>query len=358
MCGAMLQWAFNEFSTVLFLYFSLSLLMGLSMNASVTRHRRQAFTLVELLVVIAIIGVLVALLLPAVQAAREAARRSQCGNNMKQIGLAMHNYHDTLSTFPAGAFNLREAWPSNGTNWRTLILPYIEQNNLYDNLSFTDTSHFMAGGAAGGNALLGNEALDNLVLDAYRCPSTVLEEIGGHNNTKAMNACYVGIQGAARPVPGDNPDIGTKDCGQGWSCNNGILAANQAFRMASITDGTSNTMIVAEQSALVGGVNRTSNYYGAWYGSRHSKPVDSPLGCGDLWQTGTTCVRFAPNSQVVQTGATDTMYRNNTHINSLHPGGIMAANADGSIKFIPETIDFLTLKRLACRYDGQPLGSY
>ena len=94
--------------------------------------RRRGFTLVELLVVIAIIGILVALLLPAVQAAREAARRMSCSNNLKQLALAMHNYHDVHKTFPLGSYNLREAWPSNGSNWRSLILPYIEQQNAND----------------------------------------------------------------------------------------------------------------------------------------------------------------------------------------------------------------------------------
>jgi prepilin-type N-terminal cleavage/methylation domain-containing protein len=317
--------------------------------------RRRGFTLVELLVVIAIIGVLVALLLPAVQAAREAARRTQCVNNLKQIGLALHNYHDTYGTFPYGSFNLREAWPSSGTNWRALILPFVEQQTIHDQLTFSSdpSVHFMAGGAAGANALAGNVVLRRLVLPVYRCPSTEIDELGGHNNVDAMNANYVGVQGAARPIPGPDPNRGTQDCGHGWSCNNGLLVANEAFKMARATDGLSNTLIVAEQSALVAGQNRTANYYGGWYGSRHPRWVGHPSGCGDLWQAGTSCIRFSINSQIVQTGATEAMYRNNTHWNSKHPGGINAAVADGSVQFITETIDFINLKRLACRYDGE-----
>lgn len=97
--------------------------------------RHRGFTLVELLVVIAIIGILVALLLPAIQAAREAARRTQCVNNMKQIGIALHNYHDTYRILPYGSFNLREVWPSNGTNWRALILPFMEQSAIHSQLT-------------------------------------------------------------------------------------------------------------------------------------------------------------------------------------------------------------------------------
>jgi prepilin-type processing-associated H-X9-DG protein len=133
---------------------------------------------------------------------------------------------------------------------------------------------------------------------------------------------------------------------------------NETFRIQDASDGTANTMLVSEQSGKVALVNRTSNYYGGWYGSRHPRRMADPAGCGDLWQTGTSCVRFAPNSQIVQTGATDYMYRNNTVINSEHPGGINVVLADGSGRFISNDIDFTNLKRLACRYDGEPLASF
>ncbi len=322
--------------------------------------RHRAFTLVELLVVIAIIGILVALLLPAIQAAREAARRTQCVNNMKQIGIALHNYHDTYRILPYGSFNLRETWPSNGTNWRALILPFMEQSAIYQQLTFSGgmtESHFMAGGAST-TPLLGNEVLRNLVLPAYRCPSSVLPKTGGLNNVDAMNVTYVGNQGAARPIPGLDPNRGTQDCGHGWSCNNGVLVANETYGLHDVTDGTANTIMVAEQSGLVVLQNLTSNYYGAWYGTRHPRWVGHPSGCTDLWQTGTSCVRFAPNSQIVQAGATEAMYRNNTHWNSEHPGGINVVLVDGSVRFISSDIDFTDLKRLACRYDGEPVGTY
>src|SRR6056297_1231500 len=320
--------------------------------------RRRGFTLVELLVVIAIIGVLVGLLLPAVQAAREAARRMSCSNNLKQLGLAMHNYHDTLGSFPLGSYNLREAWPASGSNWRALLLPYIEQQNLHEQLTFSASSSFMAGGAAGANALLGNEVLRELSVDTYRCPSTVIPVFDvapvSNNQERTMNVSYVGIQGAARPIPGPSPNRGTADRGHGWSGDNGILFPNETIKMRDVTDGLSNTMIVSDQSGLVAGVNRTSNYYGGWMGSRHPRPMSDP-NSWDLWQTGTTCVRFAPNSQIVQTGATDRMYRNNTTINSMHPSGIMVALADGSVQFISDSMNFITLKQLCCRYDGVPL---
>lgn len=325
--------------------------------------RDRGFTLVELLVVIAIIGVLVALLLPAVQQAREAARRMQCSNNLKQIGLAMHNYHDTHKKLPYGSFNLREAWPASGTNWRSLILPFIEQSTVHDNLTFSDDPaiHFMAGGAAGGAALTGNEVLRGLLINTYRCPSTTYPEFdnpaGANNQQGTMMVTYAGIQGAARPIPGLNPNNGTRDCGHGWSCDNGVLSVNVTFNFAAVLDGTSNTMLVAEQSGLVALRNRTANYYGGWFGARNKTSVSGTT-CSDLWQAGTTCVRFGPNSNIVQTGATETMFRNNTVINSHHPGGIMSVFVDGSVQFIPDTIDLVTLKQLSCRYDGTPITGF
>jgi len=251
------------------------------MNVRPTGKRSKGFTLVELLVVIAIIGILVALLLPAIQAAREAARRTECSNNLKQIGLGLQNYHDTYRKFPIGSFSLdiASSWPNNGTNWRVPIFPFIEQGALYDQLSFSKPASFR------GNAFSGsNVALRRVLVEAYRCPSSVINEFGGHNNTDAMNVLYVGIQGAARPIPGPDPNRGTKDCNHGWSCNNGMLVPNETFGMESCTDGTSNVMIVAEQSAMVANVNRTSNYYGGWFGTRHPTPMSGS--CGDLWQTG------------------------------------------------------------------------
>ncbi len=321
---------------------------------------RRAFTLVELLVVIAIIGILIALLLPAVQAAREAARRSQCSNNMKQLGLALHNYHDTFKTFPLGSYNLREAWPCSGSNWRALILPFMEQGSVYDQLQFSSNPaiHFMAGGAAGGAALDGNEVLENLVIDGFVCPSTDIQPIiGGHNNVNAMNATYVGIQGCAPPVPGSNSARGTRSCSYGITSANGMLPKNECVTFALAEDGTSNTMIVGEQSALVEGRNITANYYGAWFGTRHPRKMsDDP--CGDLWGAGTTAVRYSPNLDDDSLDGAGQMYHNNTHLNSNHPGGINVLLTDGSVRFVTETIEMVTLRQLACRYDGLPLGDF
>jgi prepilin-type N-terminal cleavage/methylation domain-containing protein len=328
--------------------------------------KRRGFTLVELLVVIAIIGILVALLLPAIQAAREAARRSECTNNLKQIGIGLHNYHDTYRTFPLGSFNLRNQWMSNGTNWRTLILPFIEEGALHGQLSFNRTDFFAAGwhGNMGPNA-----ALCDVIIDTYQCPSSTIRPFdnphGWSNNLRTLNIHYVGNQGSARPIPGGAPNRGTRDCNHGWSCDNGVLVANDCFKMADVTDGTSNVAMVWEQSGTItlARHNRTSNYYGGWYGTRHGNPITASS-CGDLWQTGTCCFRYPINSykDVPALGNVPSqaryMWRNNTILNSEHPGGIMFVLTDGSVRFISDDVNYTNVKRLACRYDGEPVDQY
>jgi prepilin-type N-terminal cleavage/methylation domain-containing protein len=320
------------------------------------KSSKSGFTLVELLVVIAIIGILVGLLLPAVQAAREAARRMSCSNNCKQFGLALHNYHDTFKSLPYGSYSLNPVakWFCNGSNWRTAIWPFIEQSTTYNNTLRQDFASWAGGNVPYNN---GNEILSGLVIPIYRCPSTPIKPFDNDlttwsNTNKGLNVSYVGNQGAARPVPGASASRGTRDCGHGWSCNNGLLVPNELNGMGDASDGTSNTLLVMEQSNFVAGRNRTSNYYGGWFGTRHKFSLEDS-NCGDLWQTGTSCIRFAINSQIVQTGATDYGWRNNTIINSAHTGGAMTTLCDGSVQFLPENMDFLTLKRLACRYDGE-----
>ncbi len=317
-----------------------------------SRFRRRGFTLIELLVVIAIIAILIALLLPAVQQAREAARRSSCKSNLKQMGLALQNYHDVHSCFPLGTFSLfttNDIANHNGTNWRTMVLPMLEQSALYESLSFTAGASFQGNNYSGGN-----EILSGLSVSVFLCPSSALDPFDNsgtsNNSQRGLNHHYVGIQGAAQP-PG--PDTGYRDCGHGFSCNNGLLAPNEVFRIRDVTDGTSNTMIVAEQSGEVNGKNLTANYYGGWYGARRNETVGP--GCTDLWQAGTTCVRLAINSDTEQVGASETKFRNNTILNSFHTGGIQVVLADGSVRFVSENVDFNEFKKLAVRNDGQPL---
>lgn len=219
-------------------------------------RRRSGFTLIELLVVIAIIAVLIALLLPAVQQAREAARRSQCKNNLKQIGLAMHNYHDTANAFPPGAIagysilapgngqGDQERWCA-GINWRVSILPYIDQAPLFNKLTFAAGTWFS--GYASKTVNNSNVILVGLTIPGYLCPSSPVDPFINtaspqyDNPGRVLCMHYVGIAGAT-PDPGSS---GACNAGSyGIVCGNGPLRPSQLTRMSHLTDGSSNTVMV------------------------------------------------------------------------------------------------------------------
>ncbi|QDT63089.1 DUF1559 domain-containing protein [Calycomorphotria hydatis] len=333
---------------------------------------RRAFTLIELLVVIAIIAVLVGLLLPAVQQAREAARKSQCRNNLKQMGLALHNYHDAHRAFPIGsrgpgAFS-RKDW----FNWRGSILPYLDQAPLYESLN-------LDGNLAADALSNGNEILEGLIVTTYLCPSSAApqaSDLAGRNPNGVMNHQYVGIQGAsptqyAPPYyPFTVSPTKFQDCGHGWSCSSGLLTINECFRIRDITDGTSNTLIIGEQSGMHGDIDLRSAYYGGWAGARNLEVVGD---CSDVasentsglarskdsWQTGTTCQRYPINDHRVSEAGAMQPYETNLPFTSFHVGGAFFLLADGSVHFISENIDYeLTMKQLCIRMDGSVVGEF
>jgi len=319
-----------------------------------------AFTLIELLVVIAIISVLVALLLPAVQQAREAARKTQCLNNLKQIGLAFHNYIDTHKTFPIGAQS-----PVTRPNWRVAILPYIEQKNLYNTLDVNGSSSFQS--QDDGGTLPGytgpNVILAGRVIPLFQCPSTTLSGTADgpvplmNNNNRGQTHDYVGIMGATPDPAGRTSFCSAPTMFGGIFCNNGMLVPNEAQTLMSVRDGMTNTIIVAEQSGQVARQDLRNDYFGGWAGFSDpgSMPAfqstDSPYG------TGTTAIRYAPNTSVALIGAANT-YDANTIVNSFHPGGIFVLFAGGTARFLIDSIYFPTLTRLASRNDNQPVGDY
>ena len=332
------------------------------------RDAQAAFTLVELLVVIAIIGVLIGLLLPAVQSAREAARRMQCTNNLRQMGLALHNYHDAFRSFPLGSRSGFRGYNTTGTNWRTGLLPYLEEKPLFDSLNF-ETGSFSGWNSKPFSG--GNEVLQKLGIPVYKCPSSTIDpfvnEPGSINDRESLMHDYVGIAGAY-PDPGGRGSAVCRESLHGKVCNTGLLLAHEVRAIRDATDGTSHTMIIAEQSALVGDRPIRSNYGGGWAGARdhgsgynlnprraNQIPDD---GSQNWYYCGLTVVRWAINSRTTVPRSSSQTYETNTILNSFHPGVINVLMADGSVHAIADDIEMETLLRLASANDGMPVGEY
>jgi len=293
------------------------------------RAGRNGFTLVELLVVIAIIGVLVALLLPAVQAAREAARRMQCGNNLKQIGLALHNYHDTYRQFPSGyVVDLTSGVTANAESWgwAALTLPFLEQSNLHDRLGITQRS--LQALFATGN---GSRALWETSLNSFICPSDSGYSAPGrvHANRNFNDGTGATLGGLTAPVlPGlsNYPGVAGHRDVVGVTANTGIFYGNSGVRIADVLDGTSNTFAVGERETF-------RSRSGTWIGVRnpsggstrgvnvvtgHSHPKLNDVTAANPWNTD----RIGGGEG----------------FGSLHPGGAHFLVTDGGVRFVPETI--------------------
>ncbi len=343
-------------------------------NAFSFAWKPAGFTLVELLVVIAIIGVLIALLLPAVQAAREAARRMSCSNNLKQIGLALHNYHDTYVCFPLGVRHAQRnaVGTTTGLSWWVGVLPYLEQSSLYDKLDqVSPNCGLVLSNATNGNAASG------IAIDAMLCPSSPLDETIMVGQFELTRPSYVGIagatDGAGDPMSGAAfPENRVSPCCLGGPMltgqisAGGLLIPNRNVRMRDVTDGTSNVMIVSEISDYAEDSNgsrveidkgRPNGWLagtaaGGTPSSYHSTPVPPPS-----WNI--TTIRYPVGTRTVRQGTTTWLagvYVNNgaNHpLISAHPGGVLSLYVDGSVSFFSETMELATLKRLATRDDRQ-----
>lgn len=299
-----------------------------------THLDRRGFTLVELLVVIAIIGILVSLLLPAVQSAREAGRRTQCSNNLKQIALAFHNYHDTYRSFPNSAYALNAAGTSNTFSDNSCfvsILPFIEQGNVSKLYDFTQ-----------GNSAPVNQAAVSKRLDIYLCPSAAFGRLvpiaGCDANDRAPGTYAVStgsLSGYGNPASG-NP-------------NNGAIinSASGKTGMHSITDGTSNTFLAGESDWNLPDYMFTSGPCSGqqrWGFTYWSSPY--PLSTAFSTFYGFNVKRLDGNSAKLETFRSD------------HPGGVQMAFCDGSVKLIADTIPQATLNALATRTAGDMPGDY
>jgi len=315
---------------------------------------RQAFTLVELLVVIAIIGILIALLLPAVQQAREAARRMQCTNNLKQLTLALHNYDSSLRSFPPGGLGYPMVWSA-----QAQLLPYVEQGNLQELLDFTEPPLAAFGGTAQ------NENAAQTKIEMLLCPSDK-DEVPG--------SIYGGISYPANAGSGINNTGSATDDGS-VSNADGVIFSKSKISFRDITDGTSNTVVFSEHLLGDGGTAApTNNDYRfrvieldtstqttesactasgapAWSGQRGSKWINGHLAdtMYNHW--------YGPNSNNPDC---HNGYHNFaiTSARSQHPGGVQVAMADGSARFVGETVAIDIWRAIATRSGGEVVSEY
>ena len=269
---------------------------------------RRAFTLIELLVVIAIIGVLIALLLPAVQAAREAARRTQCVNNLKQVGIALHGYHDAYRTFPAGGWIASPSLPQNALmnmGWSAAILPTLEQRSLFDGLNFSLPYNEPVNSTAG-----------HTVLSVFLCPSepraSYWNQAPGDTFLYA-DADYGGMYGPralADPTFRNSPPRGP-------------MIFNRCISLAEITDGSSQTLQVGEAPEAINAL---------WISGHNVFDQAKPINARPPFEFG-------------------------EELTSQHPGGVNALFADGSVHFLKQSMNVKALSALCTRDVGEIVDS-
>lgn len=297
---------------------------------------RRGFTLVELLVVIAIIGVLVALLLPAVQAAREAARRMKCQNNLKQVGLALQNYHDVFNILPPGGVSTNE------TSWTVFILPFMEQKNLYEQFNFN------AGAYTSGTNQVGRNALALNKIDAYLCPSSPLVKmlLNPPNHVESPEVVsgvvpytshYYGIMGpTGTSSTGGTYSINTAGSHGGYATTGMFPFCNTSVRFAEVTDGLSNTLTVGEISWVN---TQTGTRYRSWM--RGCRTND--------WNNGARNVAVSVNTPGFATF-------NSIAFGSQHPNGTNFVLGDGAVRFVSQNINIGAYKAAASKEGNESVG--
>jgi prepilin-type N-terminal cleavage/methylation domain-containing protein/prepilin-type processing-associated H-X9-DG protein len=333
------------------------------------KARHRGFTLIELLVVIAIIAVLIALLLPAVQSAREAARRIQCVNNLKQLGLGMHNYHDSAGSFPIGALGVNSlnngyqygTWTDARRSWAFMLLPFIEQGPMFQSINFSLPWNQPDGRA--------NTSAQVIAVKIFTCPSDPNPDamadpsaprrmanymVNYGNSNWCQNNTYHGVK--SNPFTGGYPGpLGTV------TFLGAPFSQDLAFGIASITDGTSNTLLMSEVRICLPNI--------ATKGQDHR---------GDIYNDDFNCNQFMtytpPNTTLTDwSGASQWQYPwlgnppaerakgggQNAYnaARSYHPGGVNALYCDGSVKFVKDTVNIVTWRALGSSQGGEVISS-
>ncbi len=285
-------------------------------------HKRRGFTLIELLVVIAIIAILIGLLLPAVQKVREASNRVKCSNNLKQIGIALHNYHDIRGNFPP-AYETRLPRPTSdlrpGWGWGSFILPHLEQDNLYRD-SGVETRAF----GSGQEPVRNPDTWGQLKLAIYRCPS----DLGPDLNPDRFNHAMANYRATAGPY--------TYSTFQTNRDHGGVMWQNSKIAIRDITDGTSQTVIVGECMFDP----RTGKRAAIWPGMTGYRPETNSIWISDvMWWVDEVSAQI--NGTAPQA------------FSSRHPGGAFFVFCDGSTRFFRQGGDVNVVRFLAGRNDGR-----
>jgi prepilin-type N-terminal cleavage/methylation domain-containing protein len=344
---------------------------------------RRGFTLIELLVVIAIIAILIALLLPAVQQAREAARRSQCKNNLKQIGLAMHNYHDVFNKFPPGYVYYTPsqvaANPAAHWSWSAFILPYIEQGVLFNQLRVGNLTVDQDLNTAATSAAMQNP------LPAYLCPSDNVPGVNSYAPGTGNSRSITPSGGSATFISASsyvavNNNWGVKNAKatnslDGASGSVATFYANSNTNIRDMTDGTSNTLLVGERcwkvktidmkSAVAFCVRNGGTGLGNFGGVGECQ--DTSLGTSTRGTAVDDGLAFGFGDAWTRINEANSSYQGYTGFSSYHTGGAQFLMGDGAVRFLSENIAHIlsspvdvgsTFELLIAIRDGQPTGEF